>query len=580
MIYLVFSIVALLAGPLVFHYIQGHLKWEQTIDGFIFVTISGLVLLHIFPDAIEHGGWIALLFGVLGLVGPSFSEKIFNHSVHSAHKIALFLGVIGLFLHAGMDGASMSMGDIHDHAEHTGNLLALAVILHRIPVSLTLWWLIQPDFGRKTASSVLVLIGVGTVIGFYTAPNILHATTFAWFQAFVAGSLLHVVMHQTSTKHKSCCSHQSQERTGPSFFAGLGNLFGIALLVFLQRDHHILGDTAFSAMFRDTFLKMVLETAPALLLAYVLAGLASSFFSSNAVQWLSRGNVLTQSAKGMALGLPLPVCSCGIVPLYYSMIQRGAPVAAAMAFFIATPELGIDALLISIPLLGSKMTLFRLFAAAFVAVSVGVLVGARIPNERISHTDEDTADHKAMGAKIRDGLKHGLIDTVDHTSPWILLGLIVAALAAPMLGPDTFSVIPGFLEVPFFALIGLPLYVCASGATPIVAVLLWHHVSPGAALALLLTGPATNVSTFGVLSKLHGKKQAAFFGGVTMLLAMSCGLLVNAVFSDFTPILPPEISPGSYSLFSWVSLALLTCLVLFSLVKRGARSFLGELIPK
>ena len=93
---------------------------------------------------------------------------------------------------------------------------------------------------------------------------------------------------------------------------------------------------------------------------------------------LARGGTFQQSLRGVAFGLPLPVCSCGVLPLYESLIRRGAPVAAAMAFFVATPELGLDAVLLSFPLLGESLTVARVVSAFIVALAVGVAVGALI----------------------------------------------------------------------------------------------------------------------------------------------------------------------------------------------------------
>jgi len=590
MMYLIFSILALGSGPLIFFLIRDRSKWQKLIDGFIFITISGLVLLHIFPEAIHQGGWIALLFGVLGLLGPTFSEKVLKHKVHSAHRIALTLGVIGIFLHAAMDGATLAFpgmhhGHGHDHGDHTGELLALAVILHRIPVSLTLWWLIKPDFGRNKAIWVLLALGLATFLGFLMGPSVLENASLAWFQAFVAGSLLHVVIHQHQAHdhHASCCKPKHDESKG-SWQAGLGNLLGICLLVFLGRDHNVIGDSHYAEQVRQVFLRMSLDTALPLVLAFVLAGFASVFLSSRTIFWLGKGNTWSQAAKGMAIGLPLPVCSCGTVPLYHSMVKKGAPTAAAMAFFIATPELGLDALLISLPLLGTEMTLIRLVAAALVAFLVGGLVARWVPDFEAEEGEKDTGTDPARSVpfklRILSSLRQGLVEIVDHTSPWILLGILVAAMLAPFLEPDTLNWLPGPLEVPVFALLGLPVYVCASGATPIVAVFLWNMVSPGAALAFLITGPATNISTFGVLSRLHGKRAAALFGSATLAFSVLAGYIVNWLITDFVPVKPAEILPEEESLTNWISLAVLILLITFSLVKRGARAFLGELVPK
>jgi hypothetical protein len=128
-----------------------------------------------------------------------------------------------------------------------------------------------------------------------------------------------------------------------------------------------------------------------------------------------------------------------------------------------------------------------------------------------------------------------------------------------------------------FTLLGLPTYVCASGATPLVAVLLSSGVSPGAALAFLLTGPATNVTTFGVMGKLHGRKIAFIFSLTIIGFALTLGYLVNFLLPDVARVSMDQISGHASTSFNWVCLVLLSSAYLFSLLRRGARHFVGEL---
>ena len=132
-------------------------------------------------------------------------------------------------------------------------------------------------------------------------------------------------------------------------------------------------------------------------------------------------------------------------------------------------------------------------------------------------------------------------------------------------------------RVLLFALLGFPTYVCASSATPLVATLVATGLSPGAAIAFLITGPATNATTFGVVAGLHGKKAALGFSLTLVGIAVSIGLLINGVFGSFSgPTLESLIEepPG---LLHQLSLALLTLLFLASVLRRGIRRFLGEL---
>ena len=166
---------------------------------------------------------------------------------------------------------------------------------------------------------------------------------------------------------------------------------------------------------------------------------------------------------------------------------------------------------------------------------------------------------------------------VDHTAPWIVLGLGVAALVTPLLKSGWLGGLPPVADVFLFALLGFPTYVCAASATPLVAAFLATGLSPGAGIAFLITGPATNISTLGLVSSLHGRNAAFAFAAIMVTLAVTSGIAINAIFGAISvPSLAAlmEEAPGVLQL---VSLVLLAGLFLRSLVRRGLRGFVGEL---
>ena len=226
------------------------------------------------------------------------------------------------------------------------------------------------------------------------------------------------------------------------------------------------------------------------------------------------------------------------------------------------------------------MTVVRLVAAATIALLIGWGVGRWA--ERFTDVEEESvqASESTPGplrSRVITGLKEGFGGLVDDTAPWILLGLAVAALAQPVLGQAWLQSLPTGLEVLLFALIGLPVYVCASGATPIVAVMLISGVSPGAALAFLLTGPATNVSTFGILSQVHNRKVAILFGVATASVAVLLGYAVNMLAPQLTLLSAADLTQEGAGLFQQICLFALLTVFLVSLVRRGARAFVGEI---
>lgn len=578
MLILAAGIVALLLGPLIYRGVRHREAMLSLLDGFIFVAIAGLVLFYILPESIGHGGLWAILFALVGIFGPTAMEKLYDRAAHQTHTAALFLGLAGICLHALIDGAALA----GSHNEE--DLLPLAIVLHRLPVGLTIWWLLRPSFGLRTASSVLILASLMTAGGFFFGPILtagLSSQGIAWFQALVAGSLFHVVLHQPHREEDDCGCHPVPART--RWYEGSGALIGIALLIFLIGGHSLAnhGSGNFSAGVWTTFWALALESAPALLLAYVMAGMMNAFLPRSSIHWMGRGSPWSQSLRGMAVGLPLPICSCGVVPIYRTLIRRGAPAGASMAFLVATPELGLDAILLSIPLLGTDMTLLRVAAAGLVAWLAGSLMGRLMTSTPktgpAAYSEDETAEQLPFLKRLSGGLRVGLGEVVDHTAPWILIGLMAAAIADPFLRAGWLASLPPALEIPIFALIGLPAYVCASGATPFVAVLLYNGISPGAALAFLLTGPATNVTTFGLLRQLHGRRVAAYFSTIIITLSIGGGYLVNALFPYAGQGMLAELSPETASPFQIICLLALITIYLLSMLRRGARQFVAEL---
>ncbi len=569
MILLLLSIATLLLGPWLYRlWSQGH-ALSSVVDGFVFVAISGMVLFLILPGSVANGGWYALAWVVAGALGPTVSERVFRRSEHRFHNVALVLGLVGIAFHGMLDGAVLA-----DGGRAAGTVLPLAVVLHRFPVGLAIWWLVRPSFGLRAAAAVIVLVVISTIVGFSVGGVILdHASlrAVAWFEAFVAGALLHVVVH----RHPHEATRGARERR----LEGVGALAGLVLLVLLLVTETTVGSVP--PRMGLAFLGLALESAPALVLAYLMAGFMSVLLPRSSVEWMRKGSAGMQALRGMTVGLPLPICSCGVVPLYRTLIKRGAPMTAAMAFLVATPELGLDAIFLSIPLLGGTMTVVRVLGAVIVALTVGWLVAKLspgVPNRSLPHheADQDAADAGVFDT-VRRAVGIGFGEVVDHTAPWIILGLIIAAGVTPMVESGLLGSIPRGLDVVVFAIIGMPIYVCAAAATPLVAVLLAGGVSPGAALAFLLTGPATNVTTFGVLAQLHGRRTAVTFSLTIIGLSLVLGWIVNAVIPQVSGLPVAEMTPEGASLLQTVALGILLLAVLSSVVRRGARAFVGEI---
>lgn len=576
---LIASLVALLLGPLAHRAVRHSKAGLSLLDGFLVVSVAGLVLFRVVPEAVAGGGWWALLFCLLGLLGPSMLERLFRDAARQTHNAAMLLALVGVTFHATFDGAALNLSAV---SERGGGMLPLAVVLHRFPVGLTIWWLLRPS-GVRVAGGVLTLMSVATCVGYFGGPSLLAALdgqALSWFEALVAGSLLHVILHRYPIDHR--------DETKYRIYDGLGAVVGLAFLVTAivresghpaHQAQHAHGSLGAMSRIVDTFLSLALTSAGPLLLAYLLAGAMAVFLAPSTVAWMRGKTHWGQALRGMAIGLPFPVCSCGVVPLYRTLVRRGVPTSAAMAFLIATPELGLDAVLLSIPLLGGGMTLARVLAAALVAFLVGWWVGrmvpAAVPDE--SHCCHDALDaQRSTGGKLKESLKAGFGEVVEHTGSWILIGLAIAAMIEPILQVEWLSRMPTGFDVAIMALLGVPTYVCASGATPLVAVLLYAGVSPGAALAFLLTGPATNISTAGVLSRLHGVRAAAIFAVTMISLAIAAGVTVNLLAPGIGGTAVGVHSHEHAAWWQWASLYVLAAVFLAALLRLGARKFFFE----
>lgn len=569
---LVASVLALAVGPIAVRLTRGRWHWLALLDGFVLVSLLGLILLELFPSAFAVGGPLAVAAAVLGVFLPPLLDRWFGDIHGRVHGTMLWLAMAGLAIHAMLDGAALLSADAHAGDHHHGDLLALGVILHRIPIGLTIWWAVRPSRGRVAALAIIGVLAAATVVGFWGSQPLLGALpleALAVFQALVAGSLLHVVFGHQPSGMKALL----EPRKG---YSTLGAGLAIALLAAVVHAHPSEGTPEVLSA-SETFLTLALESAPALVLAFAGSGLLRGLLERASTGWLDGGSSLRQASKGVAFGLPLPICSCGVLPVYQTLVSRGAPVAAALAFLVATPELGLDALLVTVPLLGWELALARLIAATVVALAVAVVVGRGVPRKEVVAPPSDRPTETGWGERLAEGLRFGFGELADHIGPWILVGLMAAALLEPMLADDWLAALPAGLDVPVAALVGLPGYVCASGATPLAAILMHKGLSAGGAIAFLLTGPATNVTTFAVLSGLHGRRFAlAFAAGVTVA-AVAMGMIVNVALGDHPALPLHEQAAEGGSLLEAIALGLLGLVMASSVWRQGPRGFIGQI---
>ncbi|WP_051202024.1 hypothetical protein [Ferrimonas senticii] len=239
--YLIASILVLAFGPLLYHGLRQRPRFLHGITAFVLVALGGLVLFDILPHLWQQAGWLMLPFVLLGIAGPTLMEKLFHRSSAVTHNLTLLLGLTGLLLHTVTDGGAIALANAHNDG-----MLALGVVLHRLPAGLAIWWLLRPAFGRMVAAIVLGLMMLLTVVGYVAEHELEHlfaAEQLLWLQAFVTGSIMHVLLHRPHEHHHSH-DHDHQHHhshaalsSGHYIGAAVGVLFLSSMMLFFGHNH-------------------------------------------------------------------------------------------------------------------------------------------------------------------------------------------------------------------------------------------------------------------------------------------------------------------------------------------------------
>ena len=251
--------------------------------------------------------------------------------------------------------------------------------------------------------------------------------------------------------------------------------------------------------------------------------------------------------KAALLGVPLPLCSCGVLPAALSLKKQGANNGATTAFMISTPESGVDSIAITYALLDPIMTVARPLVAFVTAAVAGLtenLLGYRAavpvgtpakpfsvadPGGTMNDVSGAHPQHRRLGYKVKSGLHYAFSEFWGDLAGWFFLGIFLAGLITALIPDDVFSryLGSGFSAMLLMLAVGIPLYICATASTPIAAALILKGVSPGAALVFLVTGPATNAATVTTISRLLGKRAVVIYLVSICGVALAGGLLLD-----------------------------------------------------
>jgi uncharacterized membrane protein YraQ (UPF0718 family) len=299
--------------------------------------------------------------------------------------------------------------------------------------------------------------------------------------------------------------------------------------------------------------ELLREAGPYMLAGFFLAGLVRAFLPASAVvKWLGKAD-MASVLRAAAVGIPLPLCSCGVIPMAAALRREGASKGAVSSFVISTPESGADSILATYALLDVPTTIVRPIAAfitAFAAGAAELLFGraepaaspaVEPPNCGCGCHDEEAEEavvernRPVLAARVASGLRYAFGEMFEDMAVYLLAGFLaagaLAALVPPAFVAERLSS-PG-LQIIALVVLGAPVYVCATAATPIAAVLVTKGVSPGAALAFLLAGPATNAASLAVLIKYLGRRSVVIYLATITACAVAAGFASNAFYDGF-----------------------------------------------
>jgi uncharacterized membrane protein YraQ (UPF0718 family)/copper chaperone CopZ len=259
-----------------------------------------------------------------------------------------------------------------------------------------------------------------------------------------------------------------------------------------------------------------------------VAGLLHGLLPRNFVKKQLRGRWAV--VKAVALGVPLPLCSCGVIPAGLGLKRDGASTGASLGFLISTPQTGVDSILVSASFLGWPFALFKVLAAALTGLLGGMLADRfpeGDPSERDLGVAEPGGEDQARGLGAMLGHSHDLLASIWR---WLVFGIVVSALINTFLPMGSLGILAdaGPLGAGLMVLlISLPLYVCATASVPIAAALVANGMPVGAALVFLMAGPATNVATIGAIYRGFGARQLLLYLGVLIVGSLGFGLLFD-----------------------------------------------------
>ncbi|MBN2212722.1 MAG: permease [Bacteroidales bacterium] len=284
--------------------------------------------------------------------------------------------------------------------------------------------------------------------------------------------------------------------------------------------------------FRE-LVSILYDMSPWLILGFLIAGVLHIFFPDGKIRKILGRSNTGSVVNAALLGVPMPLCSCGVIPTGVSFYRSGASKGSAVSFLISTPQTGVDSILITYSMLGLPLAVLRPLVAFITGIAGGFVSNFLEKKNRqektMSEVSQKSNNHR--GNLLWEVLRYSFGTFLMDIAKWIVIGLLIAALIAVAVPDDFFAayIKSDFLGMLIILAASIPVYVCATSSVPIAAVLMLKGISPGAALVFLMAGPATNAATITVIGKVMGRRTLMTYLVSIMTGALFFGLLIDYV---------------------------------------------------
>ncbi len=285
------------------------------------------------------------------------------------------------------------------------------------------------------------------------------------------------------------------------------------------------------ALFIEKLFALMLDMAPWLIFGFLIAGLLHVFFPDGKINRLLGSSNMKSVLRAALIGIPLPLCSCGVIPTGVSIHKNGASKGASISFLISTPQTGVDSILVTYSLLGLPFAIVRPVVALITGIFGGAVTNKLEQSLEIGSIPKKQKENTIAKRKktVYDIFHYAFVEFLEDIAKWLVIGLLIAALIAVFVPDDFFAtyIHSDFLGMLIILAASIPVYVCATSSVPIAAVLMMKGISPGAALIFLMAGPATNAATISVIGNSMGRRTLFTYLGTLILGALFSGLFID-----------------------------------------------------